>query len=110
MRRSVPGRRFTGASLRFSPWESFLPPPLELTQIRAMVYSLLLGILLILTVPRQAGAQATAQLRGTVVDPLGAAVSGASVRLTNLLTGFERRTATPVRWLLPGSQRSLPDL
>ncbi|MDE2963058.1 MAG: carboxypeptidase-like regulatory domain-containing protein, partial [Acidobacteriota bacterium] len=59
-----------------------------------MACSILLGILLILAVPRQAGAQATAQLSGTVVDPLGAAVSGAEVRLTNLLTGFERQTAT----------------
>ena len=59
-----------------------------------MVCSFLLGILLILNIPRQAGAQTTAQLSGTVVDPLGAAVSEASVRLTNLLTGFERRTAT----------------
>ena len=59
-----------------------------------MVCSFLLGILLILNIPRQAGAQTTAQLSGTVVDPLGAAVSEVSVRLTNLLTGFERRTAT----------------
>ena len=59
-----------------------------------MVYSILLGIFLIFAVPWPAGAQATAQLGGTVVDPLGAAVSGATIRLSNLLTGFERRTAT----------------
>ena len=59
-----------------------------------MGFSNLLGILLLVAVPWQAGAQATAQLSGTVVDPLGAAVSGAGVRLINLLTGFERQTAT----------------
>lgn len=59
-----------------------------------MGFSILAGILLIAAIPWQAGAQATAQLSGTVVDPLGAAVSGAGVRLTNLLTGFERQTAT----------------
>ncbi len=59
-----------------------------------MGFSILVGILSFVAIPRQAGAQATAQLSGTVVDPLGAAVSGAGVRLTNLLTGFERRTAT----------------
>ena len=94
MRRSVPGRRFTGASRQSSCRRSLLPPAMALAQFRAMACSILLGVLLILAVPRQAGAQATAQLSGTVVDPLGAAVSGAGVRLTNLLTGFERQTAT----------------
>jgi len=94
MRRSVLGRRFTGASRQSSCRRSLLPPATALAQLRAMACSILLGILLILAVPRQAGAQATAQLSGTVIDPLGAAVSGAEVRLTNLLTGFERQTAT----------------
>lgn len=94
MRRSVPGRRFTGNSRQSSSRENLLPPAMALAGFKAMVYSILSGILLILTVPWQARAQATAQLSGTVVDPLGAPVSGANVRLTNFLTGFERQTTT----------------
>ena len=94
MRRSVPGRRFTGGSRQSSSRDGFLPPATALARFRAMVCSILPGILLILALPGQARAQATAQVSGTVVDPQGAAVSGAAVRLTNLLTGFERQAAT----------------
>lgn len=69
-------------------------PAISPRQCRSIVHSILLGFLLIAVVPWQAGAQATARLSGTVVDPLGAAVSGARVRLTNVLSGFERRTST----------------
>ena len=94
MRRSVPGRRFTGASRQSSSREHTHSAEILPRQCQSIVFSILLGVLLIVAVPGQAGAQATAQLSGNVVDPLGAAVSGASVRLTNLLTGFERQTAT----------------
>ena len=53
-----------------------------------------MGVFLVLTASCRAQAQATAQLSGTVVDPVGAAVSGATIRLSNVLTGFERRTST----------------
>ena len=39
-------------------------------------------------------AQATAVLRGTVVDPLRAGIPGAQVRLLHSLSGFERRSVT----------------
>ena len=94
MWRTVPRSRITDAPRQFSSQESRLPPTFPPRQLQAMGFSILLGILLMVTLPWQAGAQATAQLSGTVVDPLGAAVSGAGVRLTNLLTGFDRRTAT----------------
>ncbi len=71
-----------------------LSPTIRLASLKTMVSRILLGILVVSVVPWRAGAQATAQLSGTVVDPVGAAVSGAVVRLTNVLTGFERQTST----------------
>ena len=94
MRRSVPGRRFTRGFRQSSSRDGFLSPAMALARFRAMACSILPAILLILALPGQARAQSAAQLSGTVVDPQGAAVSGAAVRLTNLLTGFERQTAT----------------
>lgn len=50
-------------------------------------------LLVILAIPASAQIS-TASIRGTVVDPVGAAVPGVSITLTNVATAVERRTTT----------------
>lgn len=54
-----------------------------------------LALFVLLTLGQSLAAQIrVGTLRGTVLDPTGAAVSGAMVRLSNRTTGFQRQTST----------------
>lgn len=55
---------------------------------------LILFCVLAVVAPATLPAQATAQLSGVVLDPNGDSIPGASVRLANSLTGFERQVTT----------------
>jgi hypothetical protein len=69
----------------------------KLCEVRAktianMVGALVLGFVFLLCANRTASAQATAQVSGTVVDPSGAFVPGADVKITNTDTSATRTT------------------
>lgn len=61
---------------------------------RRISISFLLGSLILLAVGGSAWGQVTARLTGTVKDPSGGTVAGASVTLTNEATNISRKTTT----------------
>src|SRR6267378_8033186 len=63
-------------------------------RLRNSTASLFILIMLVLVIPRDAWAQATASLSGTVHDSTGAVVPQADVTLHNTQTGTERKTET----------------
>jgi len=62
-----------------------------------------LSLLLVLALSPRASAQATARITGTVRDSSGAAIAGATVKATNVNTGFElsRQTLEDGTYTLP---------
>ncbi len=63
-------------------------------RFRNSITSLVVLIILVIMIPRNAWAQATGSLSGTVHDSTGAVVAGADVTLRDTQKGFERHTLT----------------
>src|SRR2546428_13651449 len=71
--------------------------------MRSFVSRLLLLCVITSIAPGAAFAQGSAQITGTVRDPMNAGLGGAEVTATQVETGFTRRTVTDKSgsWVLP---------